>query len=128
MQTAGPRSYAVKSADFPITVIIAAKNLPACRAVVSAVHILVEGNPGGTITVKPVDDAAALTTSHSIQRPSALTSADLVQTIHATFGATAPANSRYEVTITAFTGDTATTTISRPTIDPGIAVLVFKLR
>jgi hypothetical protein len=128
MQIVGLRTYRVKPADFPIQIIVAARNLPTSRVVVSVVHILIAGNPGGTIEVKPVDNATALTTSYSIRRPAQLTSADLVQTIHATFGATAPANSRYEITITSSTGDTATTTISRPTIDPGFAVLVFQLR
>jgi hypothetical protein len=127
MQTIGLRKYSVKSADFPIAVLIAAKNLPACRAVAGPVQILTEGGPGGSIAIKQVDNAAAKTTSYSIRKPAQVKS-DLVQTIHAFFSSPAATNSKYDITITSATGDVATTTMSRPTIDPGMAVLVFRLR
>lgn len=128
MQKVGSRKYRVNSADFPIEVVVGAKKLPACRVVVSAVNILIAGTDSGTIAVTPVDDPDALTMSYSIGRPTRRSSAELVQTIHATFGPTAMENSKYEISITAATGDTEITQVTRPTIDPGKALLRFQLK
>ena len=124
--TAKPgRIYEVKTPDFPIRISIEAKNLLACQAVVSDVNILVGGMHVGSQPVTVTSDG--LTKSYSIAAPQH-PNCDLISLINAFFPDDAPANAKYVVQITSNTGDTATTTMSVPVVNPSVAALVFQLR
>jgi hypothetical protein len=129
MQRVGSRKYRVAAEDFPIEVVVAAKRLPACRAVVSIVDMLVDGSADESIEVTTVDDAENLSLSYSISRPPRRSgSVELIQTIHATFGSMAPDTSEYQISITSAAGDSELTRLTRPTIDPGKALLRFQVK
>lgn len=126
MQTVGLRTYQVKSGDFPVEVAIRANNLKACRAIASEVQIVKGGTLSGSITVTVTNDAANQACSHQIPQPDKQPPCDLVQTVHCWFDDSAPDNASYELTIRPRAGTLAKTTVSKPTINPGIAVLVFQ--
>jgi len=67
-----------------------------------------------------------LTKSYTVRKPSKQ-KCDVLSTINGFFVSTAPAGAKYVVTIQTSTGDTATTKMSVPVVNPSIAVLVFRL-
>ena len=127
MTVTGLRTYEVSVADFPIEVLIEAKNEPVCRAVAGEIQVVRNGALAGTIPVVLTPNGP-MAKRFSIPKPGPKPPEDLVCTTHCWFDDDAPDNAKYVITITSASGDTATTTVSVPTINPGIAVLVFQYR
>ena len=128
MQTVGLRTYKVESGDFPIEVVVQANELAACRGVASDVQVVKTGTLVGSIAVTVTNDAPNLACSYQIRCPNEQPPCDLVQTVHCWFDDDAPDSADYQITIQPGNGDAAKTTVSRPTINPGAAVLVFHYR
>ena len=128
MKTVGPRTYEVKAADFPIAVLVEAQNEPSCRVVASDLQVVKNGALAETIPVTVTDDPANLAASYVIPRPGTRVPCDIVGVVHCWFDNSAPNNAQYKITLTAKSGDTAATTVGLPTVNPGIAVLVFQSR
>jgi hypothetical protein len=124
----GIRTYEVKADDFPLTVLIAARGLDVCTAVVSDVHIVRDGLLVAQTPVAVTSDDGTLSKRYDIKKPSQAPGADLVQMVNGWFGKRAPEGARYDITITSALGDAFKTSIGVPTIDPGIANLTFQYR
>lgn len=132
MTQTGIRTWQVKKPDFPIAIVIRARNLDACDAVVSAVQVVKGGALVAQLPVTLAADGAlsseGLTKTYGIKKPAQKPPSDLIQTITGWFGKDAPDNASYEITITSAKGDAVTTSIGVPSIDPGIANLAFQYR
>ena|SRR5258708_36016792 len=128
MKIVGPRTYEVKAADFPIAVLVEAQNEPACRAIASDLQVVKDGALAETIPVNAIDNPANLSTSYAIPRPRTAVPCDIVSVLHCWFDDKAPDTAAYKITITAQSGDTATTKVGVPTVNPGMANLVFRSR
>jgi hypothetical protein len=128
MRTVGLRTYEVDAVDFPIRVDVQAKHLASCRVVASEVQVMRDGNLLGAFSVTLARDSAASKVTYDLPRPGHRAPCDLIQVVHCWFDDASPDNSHYEITISAHSNDKATTTVSRPTINPGVAVLVFQRR
>ena len=118
------RIYEVKASEFPINVVVEAKGLPSCQAFVADSVITVGDIPVGTDSVTVTE--SDLTKSYTVKKPSKQ-KCDVLSTINGFFVSTATAGAKYVVTISTSTGDTATTKMSVPVVNPSIAVLVFRL-
>jgi hypothetical protein len=118
------RIYEVKPSEFPISVEVEAKGLPSCQAFVADSVITVGGIPVGTDAVTVTE--SGLTKSYKVRKPSK-PKCDVLSTINGFFVSAAPAGGKYVVTIQTSTGDTATTTMGVPMVNPAIAVLAFRL-
>ncbi len=118
------RIYVVKASEFPIDVTVEARGLPSCQAFVADSVITVGDTPVGTQSVKVTE--SDLTKSYSVKKPSKQ-KCDVLSTINGFFVSSAPAGAKYVVTIETSAGETATTTMSVPVVNPSIAVLVFRL-
>lgn len=127
MKQTGIRTYEVKTADFPIAVVIRAKELDTNDAFASDVQVVKDAAVVEKIAVKLVD-VPPLSKRYGIRKPSTSPKCDLTQTITGFFGQNAPDNASYVITITSDTGDEFKTTIRVPTVDPGIANLTFQYR
>ena len=127
MKQTGIRTYEVKVADFPIAVVIRAKDLDENNAFASDVQVVKDAAVVEKIPVTLVD-VPPLSKRYSIRKPSAPAKCDLTQTITGFFGRNPPDNAGYVITMTSATGDEFKTTIRVPTIDPGIANLTFQYR
>jgi hypothetical protein len=129
MQEVDIRKYELKKADFPITVQVAARNLPVCQAVASRVQVKQGGQVTGSIPVaQEQEDPAHSAMGYQIPDPGTGPGADLIQNVDCWFPDGAPEDSRYIVTITSALGDQATTRGSRPTINPRTITLTFLYR
>jgi hypothetical protein len=122
-----PRKYKVTTRDFPVRVVIRARGLGKCDAFVSDVMVVRDGELVAQNPVTVVSDDQ-VTKSYDIKKPAQRAGCDLVQSINAFFGKTAPDSATYLVTIISSLDDEATTSIGVPTIDPGIANLTFQYR
>lgn len=129
MQEVDIRKYEVKAADFPISVRVAARNLPICQAVASRVQVKQGGQVTGSIPVaQEQEDPAHGAMSYQIPDPGTAPAADLIQNVDCWFPDASPADSRYEVTIRSAQADQVTTRGSRPTINPRTITLTFLYR
>ena len=122
------RKYEVKAADFPINVLVAAKDLPICQAVASRVQVKQNGQVTGAIPVAQEQDTVHCTMGYQIPDPGAAPGADLIQNVDCTFPDNPPQDSCYELTITSAQGDHASTKGFRPTINPRTITLTFLYR
>lgn len=127
MKQTGIRTYEVKAADFPIAVVIRAKDLDENNAFASDVQVVKDAAVVEKIAVT-LADVPPRSKRYNIRKPSASPKCDLTQTITGFFGKNAPDNASYVITMTSVTGDEFKTTIRVPTIDPGIANLTFQYR
>ena len=123
------RTYEVNSSDFPIHIVIRARQLDSCDAVVGAVQVIKDSTLVDTIPVEVVENDKT-TKSYDIRKPARRSTCDLVQTVTAFFGKKPPENARYDITITSAQDpdEEFPTSIRVPTIDPGIANLTFQYR
>ncbi len=128
MRQTGIRTYEVRKADFPITVVIRARKLAACDVVVSDVHVVKNGELIDQFTVTVTSDDANLAKRYAVKKPKQRPSCDLLQTVNGWFGAKPPDNASYEITMTSAQDDEFKTSIGVPSIDPGIANLTFQYR
>lgn len=128
MERTGIRTYEVSAADFPLEVVIQAKNIPTCSAVVSDVHVVRAGVLVAQNSVEVSDDKASFSKRYTIKRPTQKPSCDLIQTVNGFFGQSAPDDAKYEIAITSSSGDSFKTNIGVPSIDPGVANLTFQFR
>lgn len=122
------RKYEVKAADFPVTVLVAARNLPICQAVASRVQVRRGGQVTGSIPVAQEQDPVHGTMGYQIPDPGTGSGADLIQDVDCWFPDDPPEGSRYEVTITSAQADRVTTKGFRPTINPRTITLTFLYR
>ena len=122
------RTYQVSKDDFPITVEVQAVNLNFCQAVASDVQIARDGVLMDPIPVTVKHDPARLAMGWSIPTPEPLPELVLAEVVVCMFPESAPANSRYQVTIASFKGDAVKTNGSRPTINPRKIKLKFLYR
>jgi hypothetical protein len=128
MQTSDIRMYEVKAADFPITVLVAAKDLPICQAVASRVQVKHNGLVTGSIPVAQEQDPVHGTMGYQIPDPGTGPGPDLIQNVDCWFPDNPPQGSHYEVTITSAQADQFITKGSRPTINPRTITLTFLYR
>ena len=128
MKQTGIRTYLVRKADFPISIVIRARKLDACDAVVSDVHVVKDGALIDQFTVTVVDDDETLSKSYEIRKQKQKPACDLLQTLNGWFGSKPPDNASYEITITSALDDEFKTSIGVPSIDPGVANLTFQYR
>lgn len=128
MKQAGPRTYQVVGDDFPVAVVVRARNLKECITVISNVHVLKGAAETGRIEISVTSDDALLSKSYSIDEPQEDAPCDLVQSINGWFGKKPVDSARYELAITGARGDEFKTTIRVPSINPGIANLTFQYR
>ena len=122
------RTYQVAGDDFPINVEVQAIGLKFCQAVASEVQIARDGILTDPIPLTAKKDPDRLAISWTIPKPEASPELVLTEVIVCMFPKTAPANSRYQVTIASFKGDVEKTNGSRPTINPRKIKLKFLYR
>jgi len=118
------RIYEVKGSEFPIQVEVEAVGLPSCQAFVADSVITVGDVPVGTAPVTVTE--SDLTKSYTVTKP-AKQKCDVLSTINGFFVSSAPDTAKYVVTIQTSNGDSATTRMGVPVVNPSIAVLVFRL-
>jgi|SRR6266567_1469915 len=128
MKNTGIRTWEVTAPDFPVGVRIVAQNEPSCRAVPSDLQVVKDGALARTIPVVVADDPANLAIGYSIPSPGVAAPCEIVGVVHCWFDDNVPDNAKYKITIAATSGDTASTSVGVPTINPGVAVLVFQSR
>ncbi|SRR6266542_94673 len=127
MKTDGGRKYQVASVDFPLQIEIRAINLAVNRAVVSDVRVSRDGVLVETTTPALTTDQDQRLITYQIARPTQAPPLHVTQTIEGFFANNAPDNARYEIVITAASGDKAPpTSIRVPSINPGAAHLTFQ--
>jgi hypothetical protein len=128
MKVVGPRTYDVTRAELPLSIVIAPKNTSGSKATTVIVGHVREVKGGVELDerdVKVTDRQGVK--SYDIAAPSASGSVDVVQTLLAFFASTEKGDARFDVIITSARGDTATTAIRVPTINPSAATLKFHL-
>jgi hypothetical protein len=122
------RTYQVAGDDFPINVEVRAVGFGFCQAVASDLQIAKDGMLIDPIPVTIKKDPARLAVSWIVPKPESSPELVLTEVIVCMFPETAPANSRYQVTIISFKGDVEKTNGSRPTINPRKIKLKFLYR
>jgi hypothetical protein len=122
------RTYQVAREDFPINVEVQAMNLSFCQAIASDVQIAKDGMLIDPIPVTAKEDAARLAIGWTIPKPDPSPELVLTEVVVCMFPETAPANSKYQVTIISSKGDVEETNGSRPTINPRKIKLKFLYR
>jgi hypothetical protein len=120
------RTYAVATGDFPISIGIDSMDLPACEVGVGDVWIVREGIAPEAMPVQIEADPANHSQFFEVPAPKDLQPCDLVLSIQCWFGEDAAQNACYEITVTSNTAYLATTKVAKPSIDPGLAVLIFQ--
>lgn len=120
------RTYAVATGDFPISIGIDSKDLPACEVGVGDVWIVREGKAPEAMPVQIDADPANHSQSIEVPAPQDLQACDLVLSIQCWFGEDAAQNACYEIKVTSNTAYLATTKVAKPTIDPSLVVLIFQ--
>ncbi len=108
--------------------LVEAQNEPACRVVASGLQVVKNGALAETLPVTVTDDPANLAARYVIPQPATAAPCDIVSVAHCWFDDNAPKNAQYKFTLTAQSGDSAGTTVGVPTVNPGVAVLVFQSR
>lgn len=126
MREVALRTYAVASGDFPISIVVDSTDLPACEVGVGEVWIVREGEPPEAMQLQIEADPAKHSQSIEVLEPSDLQSCDLVLSIQCWFGDDSPESAFYEIKVTSNTAYLATTRVAKPTINPGLVVLIFQ--
>ena len=117
------RYYKVKDVDFPITVEIEAKNLPANQAFVADTRIILNGVILGQQEANVIE--AGPVKSYKIRRTSR-NPCVLVSLIDAYFPDRADNNAKYQIRIISKTGEVGKTTTRRPVGPASHVGLVFR--
>ena len=128
MQVVGRRTYRVSRAEFPIDVEIRAQHLVANRAVVGDIRVTRDGQLERQSSPQVVRDDQRQTLTYRIARPAGNLPRDVTQTIDCWFGDNAPGHARYVISITASSGDSFSTRVRVPTVNPGTANLAVQVR
>jgi hypothetical protein len=129
METVAGRTYKVKRNEFPLTILIAPKNSNGNKATTVIVgHIRAVKN-GVEVDERDADmDDEQGVLSYQIDAPQSDGSLDIVQTLLGFFADSEDDSARFEITIQTAGGDRATTSIRRPTFNPGTANLKFQVQ
>ena len=130
METVASRTYKVKRSEFPLTVTVAPKNTTGNAATTVVVGHIREMKDGVEIDEHDaaIDDAEGILT-YDIAAPQSTGGVDLVQTLLGFFAKNEKDNARFEITIETSAGDKApSTSIRRPTFNPGTATLKFRIQ
>lgn len=128
MDTVAPRTYNVKPKEFPLEVTIAPKNTTTSTATTVVVGHVREMKNGVEIDERDpeIDDAEGIVT-YAIAPPESNSPVEIVQTLLGFFATAEKDSARFEITIQTSAGDKATTSIRRPTFNPGTATLKFQV-
>ncbi len=117
------RDYMVTDSDFPLTVEIVANNLQSNQAFVADTQITVNGAVQGQQKVTVTESGAKK--SYQIEKPEQ-NPCNLVSVINAYFADSADDSAKYQILITATSGDTGKTTAKRPVGPVSHINLVFR--
>lgn len=125
MTTIAPRTYRVALGEFPLTVTVTPRNTgghAATTVIIGHVREVRDGVELSETDVIETQQDGVVT--YDIGAPSAPPS-DVVQTLLAFFATQETDAARFDVKVSASSGDTARTSLRRPTINPSAATLRF---
>ena len=127
MTVIGPRKYEVTRGEFPLAVTIARRNAGTSAATTVIVgHVRVVKNGAVQSALNPaLSTDANGTISYRIPAPTAAGALTVTQTLSGFFAAAAPDEGRFEIAVTAASGDAVRASIRKPTLNPSVAHLTF---
>jgi hypothetical protein len=128
METVAGRTYKVKRSEFPLSITVAPKNTSGNRATTVIVGHIREMKGGAEIHERDADvtDEEGVIT-YDIPAPQSSGNVEMVQTLLGFFATAEKDNARFEITIATAGRAQATTSIRRPTFNPGAAILKFQI-
>ena len=127
MTVIGPRKYAVTRGEFPLAVTIARRNTgtsAATAVIVGHVRVVKNGVVQSAVNPSLTTDTDG-TISYRIPAPTAGGALTVTQTLSGFFAAAAPDEGRFEIAMTAASGDVVRASIRKPTLNPSVAHLTF---
>jgi hypothetical protein len=128
VETVAARTYKVKRSEFPLSITIAPKNMTGNPATTVIVGHIREMKNGEEIDERDadIDDQEGIIT-YDIAVPQSTGNVDIVQTLLGFFAKNEKDNARFDITIDTSAGEKATTSIRRPTFNPGSGILKFQV-
>jgi len=128
MDTLAGRTYKVKRSEFPLSITIAPKDTSgnqATRVIVGHIREVKDGVEINERDPDVTDEEGVI--SYDIPAPQSGGKVEMVQTLLGFFAKTEEDKARFEITIATAGEEQATTSIRRPTFNPGTAVLKFQI-
>jgi hypothetical protein len=128
METLGPRTYKVNRSEFPLSITIASRNTARNPATIVIVGHIREMRNGEEIDERDPDtDETDGIITYEIAPPQSAGKVDIVQTVLGFFATNEKDEARFDIRIETSAAEQVTTSIRRPTFNPGTATLKFQV-
>ena len=128
MKTLAGRTFEVKRSEFPVSITIAPRNTNGNRATSIIVGHIREVKNGVEVDERDadIDDGQGIL-SYDIEAPQSTGGLDIVQTLLGFFADSESDSAKFDITSATSGGEGTTTSIRRPTFNPGTANLKFQV-